>query len=607
MNLIDRAIASVSPGWAFSRVKSRAKLKALARAYDAAEKTRETRDWPTDQYSADAAALPELANVNARARHAVRNDWMGASIIRANRRQTIGIGLTARADPRNPRNRDQRLADLAGDMDEWFNHWAQRPHLVDVERRKTLQNILELCVDERKTTGNAFVIWSFAGGPNRGDDGMVPLRLQMFETEQLADDIDTRPDPANEVRGGIEVDPDGRPVRYWVYLENHPHDPLVYHGGDRIRRNLTRVATGIDAKQVLHLNRQSRVRETVSLSDLAPVLRRMHDFAGYEQNESYAKKLEAFFAFAITQNPEAGDLFNLLNTFSPQNELTAGTADGDVEENAGYRQMSFEKGMVPVLQTGEGIQTLNPSRPGTTYAPYTKSQKQNIAAGVGESYYSVTRDAEGASYGSLRNDRIEQWAAVDADQRDVVDFILRPIWELFHSYALLRGFYGRARAIQFGQSNPIQRARMLGMTWAGPPRLWLDPAKQAAATKILIGLGLTNHDQILNELGRDWRQNAAVIEEVLAEYERRGIPTPWADGSDPVSPSEPKPRGGGESSDGDEAVPEANAAAGNGHAGAAARLEAVARQLARLAGSGGSDDADQLAQSILQRAMFEDA
>ena len=55
--------------------------------------------------------------------------------------------------------------------------------------------------------------------------------------------------------------------------------------------------------------------------------------------------------------------------------------------------------------------------------------------------------------------------------------------------------------------------------WVAPPKPWIDPAKEATATKIALQTGQKTYQQIAAENGKDWREQ---IDETVAvlEYAR---------------------------------------------------------------------------------------
>lgn len=180
---------------------------------------------------------------------------------------------------------------------------------------------------------------------------------------------------------------------------------------------------------------------------------------------------------------------------------------------------------------------------------------REIAAGAGLSGSLVQRRATG-SFSSARQEMLEDWKVFDTDQQDLIDQVVRPVWEMFVLLAMAEDFLRPPRSMApSGGGDPMEvfgdfeaLEDLVAAEFQTPARPWVDPAKEMAATKIAIDYGVTNHADVLNKLGKDWRENASDISEVMDLYSRLGIPMPWANQGGPAaSPSEPKPRKSGDS------------------------------------------------------------
>lgn len=547
------------------RTLNRMRYRALA-TYEAAERDRTIHDWRHKQGSADAINLADEPTLRARARMAKRDDWLGASISDAARRDVVGTGIIPRANALDAQG--NKLEEFNTRADDRFRRWSRNHRLVDAEGRKNLRQICALAQDEKLTSGNGFIVLSII--PRRTDPS---LSLQMFETEQLADDFECKPETGNEIRGGVEVNQaTGRPVAYWVHRDQHPHDLMAPVSGPR-RRDASEPVR-IPAERVLHLARQSRVRETLSVTRFAPVLRQMWNRQGYDANELLAKKKEAFLAFAIKMNPMYGDG---LPGFNPNTgEVTEPGAD--VRQAGRYREIAFEPGQVPVTFDGEEFQMFNPTRPGPNYDLYMRRQCGMIAAGVGRSPSAVTRDYAIGSYGAIRQGMLDDWKEIDTEQLDMIDLVLRPIWEFFIFLEVLEG---KLNAPGFFEDFET-RDRFIDAEWIVPERQWIDPAKEAAAAKISIDYRLKTRRQLI---AGDWRDAFDQIA-VEREYADGGGTTLPEDqlGGPATSPSEPKVHGTG-----DEPTD-------NGEAPVAQRNGHHKRKLTST---------DQLVDAILRRAMAD--
>lgn len=480
-------------------------------AYDAARRDRLFADWFAIAYGPN-AFLNDAPTINARAREMIRNNWAGASLEGAYRRNVVGTGITPLAMAWNPRTR--KIEDLHEQfnnqaMDRWNRLWHD-PSLIDVEGRRTGDMIVDLAMRECLRVGNGFIVHGFVQRDNQ-----VGLTLQGFEFEQLAKEKDRpRNRSTNAIVNGIEVDRFNRPAAYWVHMDNHPddaHNVLGYAYEDG--------AVRLPAERVLHLHDPSRWREVVAPSRYAPILVRNWMRESYDSAEQIAKKIEAFLGMVIQRDPRyvTGPVGFAEETGDTGQHPGGTGSEGDGRTSGGNRELNFQPGSVPELFPGEEIKLLNPQRPGGQYEPYMKVQNTSIAAGSGISYPMLARDFTVGSYGSLRAGMLEDWKQFDMDQLMVIYQVLDPIWRLFINYGVLQGLLHAPGYY----SDPLLAEAWQRVIWAPPPRDWIDPAKDAVGTKIRLDYGLTSHQRELLRRNIHWRQLFDEIKE-SADYAGRG-------------------------------------------------------------------------------------
>jgi len=512
-------------GWVLNRPAIAKRLLKALSIYGAASRDRTVSDWTARRASADQAVIGDMATINARARQASRDDWLAASIRSTKRRHVVGTGITPLSQARDING--ELIADYNRRRDLLWNRWANNQHLVDREHQKTLNQIMRLLVDERVTVGNGFVVLGYERRPND-----VGLQLQVFEVEQLATDLDSRLSNGNEIRGGIEMDKRGRPLAYHVRLDDHAIQSDMSIAGTTPER--------IPADRVLHLHRQSRPRELISASEMAPVLRQMWQRQAYDSAEQTAKKLEAFLAFAITKNPEMGP--GPIGYGRGQSPELGADGDGAATENGStYREINFGPGTIPELAPGEDIKMLDPRRPGSNYDRYMNRQTGMIAAGVDLSYPLISRDFSGTTYSGQRQSMLEDNRGIDIEQQELIDAVLRPIYERFTTLAVIEG---RLEAADFFDDAETTY-RYLEGSWQPPPRPWIDPAKEAAAAVMQLEYQLDHRGDMLNRRGQDWRNLLDAIEEQRRYAESKGIIFPEY-AQPPQPPEAPQPPADGE-------------------------------------------------------------
>jgi lambda family phage portal protein len=523
---IDNAISVISPAWAARRANARAQFELST--FAAAENSRLTRDWKAKQVSADAAILFDMDTINARARMAERDDWAAGSIVDGYRRHVVGTGITCRSDARDA-NGEQRK-DFNRKADRLFRNWANNKKLCDTEQRKTLLGIQELAITEFATVGEAFAVLDYT--PRTGVSG---LRIRMFEPEQLDSVSTINPTNQNEIRRGIEIDDDGAPIAYWVY-DRHPQDYSMPGG------YVSPVARRIPAEQVLHLMRQTRASQTHGYTRFARVLPKLRKLARYDDFMSVRAQFEAAICMTIESQEQTTSSW-----------MTPGpSATPPVLQDDGSTEIDIRPGMVNRMPPGTTGKIHVPTSPGGTYQPFMHQQLKEVSAGAGLDYQTTARDFDWGSFSSQRQALIERNGETDPLQMLLITDWLKPIRDAFITMEIMEG---RLSAPGFGMADEDADQLWLNCKYCPPGKPWVDPANQAAASKIQIDYRLKSRDEIIQEINGvpctevfdqiDDEQEYA-LEELASESRPNGIGLPevMPTGNGPaVNPREPRPKG----------------------------------------------------------------
>lgn len=511
-----------------TRIRAEAKVgKVKAKAlstYAAAEKNRLNQDWRPKDKSADQAVIPDMRTLNARARMAIRDDWAAKSGRGGYIRHVVGIGITPRPNARDPQTNDP-LAEYNTMLAKLWDRWQRDPNACDIEKRKDFLGTQRLIAGELFSVGECLVLPVFRNQP-----GNVGMTVQLIEPEQL--DTTVISHDGREVRGGVEVDEFGAAVAYHVYTNSHPLET--------VRPKSTR----IEAERVFHVIDPDRIRQTRGATAMTAVLKRLWHLGMYDEYELIAKKGEACIGLSITEDPARQ---------APLVGVGGGTGETGVDSPTKQNQeLNFEPFMVLRPQNGERVDLLDPKRPGGTYEPYTRIQVSQSAAGMGSDYATVARDYSKGNFASQRQGLIETWDETDPIQTLLINLALRGIWEAFVTTAVLEGLVEAPKFF----SDPEMHEAYLQADWGPPPKRWIDPAKQAAAAKILLEAGLASRQRILNELGMDWKELLQEAAEYKKLADELGLKIAGVNAPAKTSPSEPRPTRRPDGTDEDDEEPE---------------------------------------------------
>ena len=165
----------------------------------------------------------------------------------------------------------------------------------------------------------------------------------------------------------------------------------------------------------------------------------------------------------------------------------------------------LEPGTLKVLPPGFDVKFSDPAEVGDA-VPFLQLQLRGIAAGLGVPEYLLTGDLSQANYSSLRAALVEFRTRLEQLQHQVIVYQLcRPIWR-----AWIVGEVLADRLV--GDLDAL-----LAVEWVTPRRDWVDPLKDAQATREALDVGLTSRRREVAALGWDVEQLDA---EIAADHER---------------------------------------------------------------------------------------
>jgi lambda family phage portal protein len=428
------------------------------RAYAGAAVNRLTGDWSALNTSADSEILTSLRLLRARSRELVRDNEHASNAVRIVQNNVIGTGIGLQAQVVNARG---KLQDTANDaIEKAWATWADRKTchtagllgFADIER---------LVVGQLVEAGEVLVrkIKRPFGGSK------IPFALEVIEADRLMDQYQTAKAPnGNSIRMGVEVDEWGRPVAYWL----HPNHPGDYQFASFQPSKFIRVA----AEEIIHLYIIDRVPQTRGVPWFHAVLKRLHDMGGTVEAEIVAARASANIVGFI-KAPEAG-------------------AGEDVQ--SGQRIIESEPGTFKQLLPGEDFIGFNPSRPNSGLDPFIRFLLRSVAAGIGVSYESLSRDYSQSNYSSSRlallDDR-DLWRVLQG-------FVIRNFRaEIHHDWLEAAVLSGELAFPDFYSNRAKYEAvRFKPRGWS-----WIDPTKEVTAYRLAVRAGFMTVGDVISNTG----------------------------------------------------------------------------------------------------------
>jgi lambda family phage portal protein len=453
-----------------------------ARMYQTAKQSRLTAGWGTSNTSADSELVTSLTALRNRSRALVRDSAYAkrAKTIIVN--NVIGAAIGMQAQVKTARGKlNQRVNDAIEDA---WTEWA------GAERCHT-GGELDFADLERQAMGQVFEAGEVIVREHYAPlaDSAVPYALELIEAERIADEfqfpsLPVGPTGAGTIlRMGVEVDRFYRPVAAWI-RERHPGELRFQAGIDRLER--------VPIEQLHHLRVIDRWPQTRGEPWMHAVARKLNDMDGYSEAEIIAARAAACY-MGVVEQPE-GD-----------NPL------GGHKQDDGSFEVTLESGVVVRLRAGEKFSSFMPNRPNAAMDPFMRLMLREVAAGVGPSYESLSRDYSQSNYSSSRlallDDR-DLWRVLQG-------WFIRRFRAAVHRRWLQQAVLARAISAIAVEEYALNRRKFEAVRFKTRGWSWIDPNKEVEAFKAAENAGYLTKTQIIAQTG-----NGYDLEDVLDEREQ---------------------------------------------------------------------------------------
>ncbi|WP_460052723.1 phage portal protein [Pseudomonas sp. H1_A05] len=435
-------------------------------SYEGAGEGRRSTGWDAPDNGINSINTPALRNLRGRSRAAVRNDPYAFNVIDKRVSNLIGTGITPR--PNTEDNALRKLLQLL--WDDWVDESDADEHTDFYGQQALVARTVE-------TSGECFVRLR----PRRLDEGLaVPLQVQILAPEFVPHDKFETTRTGNAIRAGIEFNPEGKRVAYWMYL-SHPRDGVSLNAG---YNQLVRVP----ASQVLHIFEPVEPGQLRGVPRLSPVLKRLRSLDNYDDAVLFRQEVANLFAGFISRPaPESGPV--------PRDPVTGEPLSFDRD---GFTPMvALEPGTMQELGPGEEVEFSKPPDAGNNYPDFMRQQLMAAAAGTGTPYEILTGDMREVNDRALRVVLNEFRRRLEQLQFGVyVHQLCRPIRAAWIDMAVLSGAlvlddYAKRR-------REYLRTRWVPQGWA-----YIQPVQDVQARRMEVQAGFASRSEMVTRTGYD--------------------------------------------------------------------------------------------------------
>ncbi|RKJ18415.1 phage portal protein [bacterium D16-50] len=513
MNVLDRAIAAVSPEAALRREKARRSLQIIQRfgnsGYDesgASHSKNALRGWDASSRSPQEDIDRNLHTLRQRSRSLMMSAPIAVSAIKTNRTNIVGVGLKAR-----PMADREVLGLSEAEAKAWnkkaqreFELWAKSKH-CDSTKTNNFYEMQQIACMSWLMNGDAVALVKYSDK----EAPFMPygLRIHLIESDRVCSprsggsyvnlqQVDEQ--THNRIYNGVEIDGDGAVVAYHI-CSTYPNSSLqAEKKWDRVKAFGER--TGFP--NVLMIFESERAEQYRGVPYLSPVIESLKQLTRYSEAEIMAAVINGFFTVFVTTQRDTAEL------------PFTGFGDGDGEQEGGSNY-GMGPGMINVLAPGEDVKMADPSHPNGNYDAFITAYAKYIGAAL-EIPYELLLKQFGASYSASKAALEEAWKSFRMKRTWLVSDFCQPVYEMWLVEAIAKN---RISAPGFFL-DPAIREAWCRCAWNGPSQGMLDPLKEVNAATRRVRLGISTREiETMESSGGSFDDN---VEQLRREAERMG-------------------------------------------------------------------------------------
>lgn len=434
--------------WPFS--KRQPKPEIIQAKFDLAQTTVENqKHWANaDGLSARAAVSPGVRRVvRLRSRYEAENNSWYRGILRTAVNHIVGKGPRLQVLTGN-RDVDNRIEAL----------WRQWSKQIGLSRK------LRTAVDAYWRDGECFAMQV-----RRQSLAPIPLDISVYEADQIASPW-TTPTTDRLIDDGIRVDEHTNELSVYV-LDNHP--------GDNFGSSLVDAGQWYPAREVLHLYREERPRQTRGIPRATSALQTLPIMRRQELATLFSAETAANFALFLKSNsPE----------LVPQNSP------------ADFAEIEITRNMLTTLPSGWDIGQVEPKQPGPLYEMFQRQALTSFSRCTNMPYALAAGTSRDSNFSSLRGDMKNVWEPeVKVEQDEIECRFIEPILSWFlEALVFVPGALDGA--------PPISEIKRM---WHWPPLPELDALNAAKAAQIRLETGQSTPTKEYALKGEDWESESS--------------------------------------------------------------------------------------------------
>lgn len=504
MNLLDRAIAAVSPERALQRESARRKLGLIQNSgygnYGANHHKTSTAGWLDDGGSSREDIEDNLPTLRQRCRDLYMGVPLATGAVKTYRTSVVGEGLSVKPKINGAALglTDEQAAETEQQILSEWSIWADSTD-CDAARQSNFYELQQL----------AFMNWMISGDvlallPTWERPGSVyDLRINLVEADRCSTPPGKRNDLDEKIIDGVERDERGEVKAYYISKRH----PLGRVRGDQEWVRVEAYGAETGRRNVIQLLNRERIGQVRGVPILAPIIEALKQIGRYTEAELIAAVVAGMTTTFIETEDPGG---NLLGEMLQEEEQILSADDSKIE---------MAPGGVVELAPGEKANPVTPGRPNTTFDGFVSAICKQIGAAL-ELPQELLLKQFTASYSASRGALLEAWKTFNMYRDWMASGFCQPIYEEWMCEAVAKG---RVKAPGFF-ADPAIRRLYTSAEWYGPSQGQLNPIDEVKAAGLRMQYGLSTGAKEAMELtSTDYAENCQQIAKERAMRQAAGM------------------------------------------------------------------------------------
>lgn len=434
--------------------------KIQKRRYEGALFDRLRNDFVASSQSADSELRYSLRTLRNRCRDLARNNAYVKRYLNIMKTNILGsMGIRLQAQVRDSDRTPDFVANAQ--IERNWRDWSKKQN-CSIDQRLSFLDLQHLVLENLCIDGEVLIQLI----PNAKND--YKFSLNVIDVDFIDDEKNEILSNGNEIKMGVEMDRNRKPVAYYLFERNPYEYSLSYVTGSPAKR--------VPADNIIHIYKQDRSYQTRGVPFLASIITQIKQLNGYLEAELIASRTSASKMGFFT---------------SPDGEGFTGDGEASVGND---KHMNVEAGSFVSLPNGVDFKAFDPDHPTSQFESFVKSILRQIASGLNVPYNELANDLEGVSYSSLRQSVLEARDYYKFMQKFLSEHLLEPVYLRWLEMAITNNNLN----LPMTKFDKFTSVRFIGRGFN-----WIDPQREANANVLLLKNGLISVQDVQANYGRD--------------------------------------------------------------------------------------------------------